>query len=69
MKDLTIGKNYGEIYGYRAKDGNKIIYHGGISFQVISKSREIDKVLESQDTYDKIHEYINRTSISMGSPA
>jgi len=69
MKELKINKNYGEIFGYDKNKGKEIIYMGGISFRIINREKGIDTVRESQDTYNKIAEYISKTHISMGSAA
>ena len=44
--------------------GQGMIYLGGVKFRAENGTASRDS--ESQGTYDKVHEYINRTSIHMG---
>mgnify|MGYP006943672271 CR=1 FL=1 len=61
MKNLEIGKNYGEIFGLT---GNRqMIFNGGISWT--AKEGEREMTMDSQKTTDNAIEYINRPSHTM----
>lgn len=70
MKELEIGRDYYTVFGDSAVPGkpkNQLIYLGGIKFRAINTDGQVvDR--DSQDTYAKIHEWINRPNISMGMP-
>ncbi len=66
MKTLTIGKNYGEIFGL--KENCKMIYNGGISWTAVDPIKGT-KTMDSEMTTTKVTEYINRPTISMGTIA
>lgn len=66
MKTLEIGRNYGEIFGLDATKGNKIIYLGGTLFMAHKGEKTME--VDSAPTVEKIKEYINRPSVSMGAP-
>jgi len=64
QKQLIIGDDYGTIFGLDPKKGQHIVYLGGVRFRLAQGVREAER--ESQDTYEKILEYINQPSIHMG---
>ena len=63
-KKLEIGSDYGFVFGLDHIKGQGMIYLGGVKFRAENGTASRD--IESQGTYDKVHEYINRTSIHMG---
>lgn len=64
MKNLEIGKNYGEIFGLDEQKGKKMIYNGEISWTAIDGDKQM--TMDSQKTTDNAIEYINRPSYGTG---
>ena len=65
-KELKIGENYAEIFGLDKKAGDRIVFLGGIKFEMHGHKTGITAEKESQKTYDSILEYISRAGIQMG---
>jgi hypothetical protein len=63
MKNLEIGKNYGDIFGLDEQKGQKMIYNGGISWTAINGDKQFTK--DSQETTDNAIKYINQPSYGM----
>lgn len=64
MKDLVIGKDYGAIFGLDAKNGNKMIYNGGINWTAIKGEKTM--TMDSKGTTDNAVEYVSKPSTMMG---
>ena len=62
-KQLTIGDNYGPIFGVTT-DRGQMIYLGGISFKLIN-SKGQERIEDSQANYDRAMTYVNNT-VHMG---
>ena len=64
MKELEVGRNYWTVFG--DSNGNQMVYLGGIKFRAINARTGATRDIDSQDTYDKVSEWINRPSVCMG---
>ena len=62
-KELTVGKNYGGIFGL--PDNKQMVYNGGISWTAIDGTQK-PMTMDSQKTTDNALEYINRPSYKVG---
>jgi len=65
-KELEIGRNYWTVFG--DNNGNQMLYLGGVKFRAVNGTTGAMKEIDSQDTYDKVSEYINRPTVQMGMP-
>ena len=64
MKELESGHDYGFVFGLDPNKNQRMIYLGGIKFR--AENGVAVRELDSQGTYDKVCEYINRPTIHMG---
>ena len=63
MTQLTIGDNYGSIFGLDSTKGQKMIYLGGSKWR--AEKPGITKEMDSPDTVAKALAYINTPSVHM----
>ncbi len=68
MKELQVGQDYWTVFGDAAAPGqprNQLIYMGGIKFRAINGTTGQVADRESQQTYNQVHEYINRPNVKI----
>lgn len=63
-KNLVVGDNYGDCFGFDPKDGKQLIYLGGDNWRGVNGEKTIEKTSEKMTA--NALEYINRPSIMMG---
>ena len=63
-KELTVGKDYGCIFGLDSEKGQSLTYDGGNKWTARKPGAE--QVIDSADTTAKAVAYINQSVVTMG---
>ena len=64
MKILTIGTDYGTVFGFDKTKNQHMIYNGGDNWT--AQNGAISKTADSVGTTTKVLDYINKPSYHMG---